>query len=160
MRKNLDDEEKDFTTLLHTLLQDQSSTAGLLFGAFLKAWPWLTAPQFSMCYFFMMLAFAIDFSIVAIVFPTSIIAYGLMAYPSAPAGFWRFILLYSEAAILIAYAVTIPCSMSCSAGTVCDHVDMVFGIKNTTSPFVPSIMGTFMAYVSVMVYCSTQTVRL
>lgn len=160
MRKNLDDEEKDFTTLLHTWLQDQSSTAGLLFGAFLKAWPWLTAPQFSMCYFFMMLAFAIDFSIVAIVFPTSIIAYGLMAYPSAPAGFWRFILLYSEAAILIAYAVTIPCSMSCSAGTVCDHVDMVFGIKNTTSPFVPSIMGTFMAYVSVMVYCSTQTVRL
>jgi len=41
MRTSVDDPKKDLTALLHTWLGDRSSTIGLLFGAFLKAWPWL-----------------------------------------------------------------------------------------------------------------------
>ena len=54
-----------------------------------------------MSYFFMILSFAIDFSLVTIVFPTSILAYGLMAYPKVPHGFWRLILYYAESILLI-----------------------------------------------------------
>lgn len=156
MRTSVDDPKKDLTALLHTWLGDRSSTIGLLFGAFLKAWPWLTAPRYSMCYFFMILAFAIDFSIAALVFPTSIIAYGLMTYPVVPAGFWRLILLYAELSLAVAYVVTIPCSLQCSGMTACAHTGVVFGIQDASSAFVPSMIGAFMAYIAITVHHSAQ----
>lgn len=156
MRKSGESTEKDFAALLQTWLEDQSSTVGLLFGAFLKAWPWLTAPRYSLCYFFMILAFAIDFSIIASVFPTVILAYGLMAYPTVPAGFWRFMLSYAETSLAAAYVLTIPCSMQCTTYPVCAYTNAIFGMQSSSAAFVSSVTGVFMAYVAVMIYCDAQ----
>lgn len=158
MRKSGESSEKDFADLLQTWLEDQSSTIGLLFGAFLKAWPWLTAPRYSLCYFFMILAFAIDFSIIASMFPTVILAYGLMAYPTVPAGFWRFMLAYAETSLAAAYVLTIPCSMDCTSYSLCAYTNAIFGMQNSSAAFVSSVTGIFMAYVAVMVYCDAQSV--
>jgi hypothetical protein len=156
MRKSLQDKEKTLTTLLHIWLMDKSSTFGLVFGAFLKTWPWIAAPHNSMSYFFMILSFAIDFSLVTIVFPTSILAYGLMAYPKVPHGFWRLILYYAESILLIGYILTIPCTLQCTDVTMCSYVPLIFGISTANGAFIPNVIGAFMAYVAVMIHHNAQ----
>jgi hypothetical protein len=42
----------------------------------MRVWPWLTAPEFSLCYFLFVLAFAVDFSLITLVFPTSLAWWG------------------------------------------------------------------------------------
>ena len=157
MRKSIEDRSVDLPELLQSWLTDQSSTLGLLFGAFLKAWPWFTAPRYSMCYFFMILAFAIDFSIATIIFPTSIMVYALIAYPTAPVGYWRAVMLYSEVLLIGSFLITIPCSLGCSSFGLCTRASLILGRGlNSDGPFIPSMIGSFMAYVSIMMYNNAQ----
>jgi len=149
-------DDDSLSALLQIWLMDQSSTVGLLFGALLKAWPWFTAPHHSMCYFFMILAFAIDFSVITAVFPASIIAYALIAYPGASIGFWRAMLLYAEVLLIGTYALAIPCSLDCSGWNVCGRNSMAFGIPESNVAFIPSMIGTFLAYISILVYYNAQ----
>ena len=152
----VESEEESLSTLLQTWLMDQSSTIGLLFGASLKAWPWFTAPRYSMCYFFMILAFAIDFTVVTAVFPASIIAYALITYPSASIGFWRAILLYAEFLLIGTYTIAIPCSLACTGWSVCSLESASFGIPEANVVFIWSMIGTFMAYISILMHYNAQ----
>ena len=152
----VESEEESLSTLLQTWLMDQSSTIGLLFGASLKAWPWLTAPLHSMCYFFMILAFAIDFTGVTVVFPASIIAYALIAYPKASIGFWRAILFYTEVLLIGTYTLAIPCSLACTGWSACSLKSALFRIPESNVAFIPSMVGTFLAYIAILMHYNGQ----
>jgi hypothetical protein len=65
---------------------------GLVFGTLLRVVPWITAPEFSLCYFLFFLAFAVDFSLLTLVFPTSLACYALIASPKPGPNFWLVML--------------------------------------------------------------------
>lgn len=157
MRKSVEEPKTDLPSLFQTWLMDKSSTLGLIFGGVLQAWPWVTAPSYSMCYFFMTLAFAVDFSIATLIFPASIFGYALIVYPTAPIGFWRAILLYSEFLLLIAFLLTIPCSSGCDSWQFCTEASMVLSRGlDPTSSFLFAMSGTFMAYVSIVMHINSE----
>ena len=106
--------------ILQSWISDRSSMLGLIFGAMYKVWPWVTAPEFSACYVVFFVAFALDFSIVTLVFPTSLACYALIVSPKPPPTYWLCMLVYSEVCLIVGYAASIPCTKQCVDWGLCE----------------------------------------
>ena len=144
--------------LMETLadwISDQSSMLGLVFGALMRVWPWVTAPEFSLCYFLFFLAFAVDFSLITLVFPTSLTYYALIVTPKPGPTFWLVMLVYSEMCLIAGYVLSIPCTKGCFDWAVCQpRTSQVWGFPGSDSKgsFLWSSLSIFLVYIAVLLH--------
>jgi hypothetical protein len=128
---------------------------GLIFGAMYKVWPWVTAPEFSACYVVFFVAFALDFSIVTLVFPTSLACYALIVSPKPPPTYWLCMLVYSEVCLIVGYAASIPCTKQCVDWGLCEtEAAQMWGFPGTDGgkSFLRSSLSVFLAYLCTLLH--------
>ena len=141
--------------ILQSWISDRSSMLGLIFGALYKVWPWVTAPEFSACYLVFFFAFALDFSLVTLVFPTSLACYALIASPKPPPTYWLVMLVYSEVCLIVGYAASIPCTKQCVDWGLCEtEAAQVWGLPGTDGDqsFLRSSFSVFLAYLCTLLH--------
>ena len=127
----------------------------MIFGALYKVWPWVTAPEFSACYLVFFFAFALDFSLVTLVFPTSLACYALIASPKPPPTYWLVMLVYSEVCLIVGYAASIPCTKQCVDWGLCEtEAAQVWGLPGTDGDqsFLRSSFSVFLAYLCTLLH--------
>ena len=124
---------------------------GLIFGALYKVWPGVTAPEFSACYLVFFFAFALDFSLVTLVFPTSLACYALIASPKPPPTYWLVMLVYSEVCLIVGYAASIPCTKQCGLGSVRRKLRRC-GLLHGDQSFLRSSFSVFLAYLCTLLH--------
>lgn len=98
---------------------DRSSMLGLLIGGITNLVPWLAAPNFSGCYFLFFAAFAFDFSVLTLLYPTVLVCYGLLTHRKPSVTFWSSMLMYSELCLLLGFVWSIPCANGCLDWSSC-----------------------------------------
>ena len=143
------------TALLATWISDRSSMLGLVFGALLRFAPWLAAPGYSLCYFLFFLAFAVDFSLVTLVYPTSLACYALIASPKPGLTYWLVMLVYSEACLVVGYFASVPCAAGCADWSICRDGDArAVGFPGAASEgsYLRSSAAIFAVYVAVLLH--------
>lgn len=141
--------------ILQSWISDRSSMLGLIFGAMYKVWPWVTAPEFSACYVVFFVAFALDFSIVTLVFPTSLACYALIVSPKPPPTYWLCMLVYSEVCLIVGYAASIPCTKQCVDWGLCEtEAAQMWGFPGTDGgkSFLRSSLSVFLAYLCTLLH--------
>lgn len=141
--------------ILQSWISDRSSMLGLIFGALYEVWPWVTAPEFSACYLVFFFAFALDFSLVTLVFPTSLACYALIASPKPPPTYWLVMLVYSEVCLIVGYAASIPCTKQCVDWGLCEtEAAQVWGLPGTDGDqsFLRSSFSVFLAYLCTLLH--------
>ena len=128
---------------------------GLVFGALLRFAPWLAAPGYSLCYFLFFLAFAVDFSLVTLVYPTSLACYALIASPKPGLTYWLVMLVYSEACLVVGYFASVPCAAGCADWSICrDRDARAVGFPGAASEgsYLRSSAAIFAVYVAVLLH--------
>ena len=130
---------------------------GLVFGAALRFLPWLAAPGFSLCYFLFFLAFASDFSVATLFYPTSLACYALLAPTKPGPRFWLVALVYTELLLVVGYVVSIPCALECVDWTMCeDRVASAWGLPGTRdaagTSFIRGSLAPLAVYVAVLLH--------
>ena len=145
---NNQDEDKLEDLVDEFIRGDRRSVFGFILAGIIDIWPWISAPESSLVYFFYFLAFAMNFSLITVVYPTSLVCAALIASPKPGPKFWRFMLRYSETVIILSYILSIPCSKACFSWKLCGQTNIigvpdiyftiVFGVfRNITSFFWP-----------------------
>jgi len=130
---------------------DRRSVFGFIVAGIIDIWPWISAPESSLVYFFYFLAFAMNFSLITVVYPTSLVCAALIASPKPGPKFWRFMLRYSESVIVLSYILSIPCSKACFSWKLCGQTNII-GVPDFSKPFVISTLPLFLAYFATLLH--------
>jgi len=130
---------------------DRRSVFGFIVAGIIDIWPWISAPESSLVYFFYFLAFAMNFSLITVVYPTSLVCAALIASPKPGPKFWRFMLRYSETVIVLSYILSIPCSKACFSWKLCGQTNII-GVPDFSKPFVISTLPLFLAYFATLLH--------
>ena len=142
---NNQDEDKLEDLVDEFIRGDRRSVFGFILAGIIDIWPWISAPESSLVYFFYFLAFAMNFSLITVVYPTSLVCAALIASPKPGPKFWRFMLRYSETVIILSYILSIPCSKACFSWKLCGQTNII-GVPDFSKPFVVSTLPLFLAY--------------
>ena len=68
---NNQDEDKLEDLVDEFIRGDRRSVFGFILAGIIDIWPWISAPESSLVYFFYFLAFAMNFSLITVVYPTN-----------------------------------------------------------------------------------------
>ena len=148
---NNEDEEKLEDLIDEFIRGDRRSVFGFIVAGIIDIWPWVSAPESSLVYFFYFLAFAMNFSLITVVYPTSLVCAALIASPKPGPKFWRFMLRYSETVIVLSYILSIPCSKACFSWKLCGQSNII-GVPDFSQPFVVSTLPLFLAYFATLLH--------
>jgi hypothetical protein len=152
IKKKLEDDDEKIEDLIEEFIRgDRKSVFGFIIAGVIDVWPWISAPEGSCVYFFYFLAFAMNFSLITVIYPTALICAALIASPKPGPKFWRFMLRYSESVIILSYILSIPCSKACFSWKVCGRTN-ILGVPDFSKPFVISTLPLFLAYFATLLH--------
>lgn len=118
-----------------------------------RLWPWLSAPDGSMCFALYTLAYVASFNIMLL--PPVLATYGFaqFAAPKPRVGFWRGMLLYTEACLLLLYLLAVPCYWGCwpSSRAPCSNRMWLPALRGGEL-FSLDVLPVFLAYFSTLMY--------
>ncbi|CAM6103082.1 unnamed protein product [Calypogeia fissa] len=106
------------------------------------------------CYFFFVLAYIWNFSVLTLMYPAVLFLYALLANPGPSQQFWFFMLVYTELNILVQYMYQIH-AQNCDGQDVSEWLQKI-GIPASTMShsFVICVLPLFLVYLSTLVQSS------
>ncbi|KAK3257201.1 hypothetical protein CYMTET_33703, partial [Cymbomonas tetramitiformis] len=116
-------------------------------------WPWISAPDGSLCYLVYSLTFVFEYNLILLPYLAGTFGYALFENPKPSLRFWKVMLLYSEVCLLVLYALAVSCYWGCweEDDFHCTPDIWAPGLKHG-SLFFMDVWPIFLSYLTTLLY--------